>query len=136
MWFLFGYVVFAVIILAVIIGERWCSAARKREYEDIKGVLCLIFIVATVAVGCSSQVRNLRMITDAYYMEPIERKLEQIQYSAINAAKRGERYTMLRFPGYVELDHIARKIKKLDWRYRVSVEYALDSTFTDLIVRW
>ena len=96
----------------------------------------LIAVAILLALNsCASTVKELRNISYNYDNVGVRKAIENIQYRARQAAFRGENSIMARFViNKEEALAIKKKLRDLDWRFRVEMKYT--EYFTTYNITW
>lgn len=97
-----------------------------------------LFITVTILLAlnsCASTVKELRAISYNVANVEIRRAIEDIKYRAQQASFRGENSITARFVlNKEEALAIKKKIKDIDWRFKVKMEYT--DSFTTYCITW
>jgi hypothetical protein len=100
----------------------------------VKRKLLIAVAILLALNSCASTVKELRAISYNSNVE-VRRAIEDIQYRARKAAFRGENSIMARFViNKEEALAIKKKLRDIDWRFRVEMKYT--DYFTTYYITW
>ena len=88
-----------------------------------------IIFLSVFLFGCSSQVKNLRALSDSKNIASTEHTVERILFNAEQAARQGHRSTVYKCAD-CDLNTVAREIRRIDRRFKI------DSNDSQIVVRW
>jgi hypothetical protein len=96
----------------------------------------LIAVAILLALNsCASTVKELRAISYNTSNVEVRRAIEDILYRAQQASFRGENLIMVRFViNKEEALAIKKRLKDIDWRFRIKMDYTQD--FTTYTITW
>jgi hypothetical protein len=101
----------------------------------VKRKLLIAVAILLALNSCASTVKELRAISYNATNIEVRRTLEDIQYRAQQASFRGENSVMARYVlNKEEALAVKKKIRDIDWRFRVNMEYT--DHFTTYYITW